>query len=443
MPRHRTLFEHDLLFRAKDRGEVGADRIPPADFDALQALVAGGSHEEDEEVFDDGNDRIPYARLFRLRNAKGELALQFRNFAGVIETPSGLQIEVLPKVAGDVGAARATLIRMLRVARRIPPVAAHQASLRPVGLPLTEFFARQFLDAVTHLLKRGLLSGYERVQRNERFLKGRLLVARQLRHNNVRADRFYSEHDQFRLSRAENRLVRRALEVVGAMTAEPANQRLVRELLFAFDDVPASVQVQADFDRCIKDRSLAHYDDALMWARLILLRLRPLAAAGQARVRALLFPMERVFEACVGAGLRRYCGTQASVRPQVSRQSLVTHQGQPYFQLRPDYLVEQAGNPRWVVDAKWKLLDALQSGADRKYRLSQADLYQLYAYGHKYLRSDLGERTLFLVYPRTDAFREPLAPFEYEPGHVLHVIPFDLERFELVGMDERGLGATR
>jgi len=437
MPRHLTLFEHDLLFRENPRYGAAMDRVSSADFDALQALVAGGVDDEHEEVFDDGGDRVPYTQLFRLRNAKGELALQFRNFAGVIETPSGLQIEVLPKVDGDVGKARATLMRMLRAAGRIPPITADPASLRPVGLPLVEFFARQFLDAVTHLLKRGLLSGYERVQRNERFLKGRLLVARQLRHNLVRADRFYTEYDRFLLSRAENRLIRRALEVVAAMVAEPANQRLCRELLFAFDDVPASAEIQADFDRCIKDRSLAHYDDALLWARLVLLRMQPLGASGKARVRALLFPMERLFEECVGVGLRKHYGPQATVLPQLRRHCLVTHNGKAYFQLRPDYLLEQGGNPRWVVDAKWKLLDARPSAGVKKYGLPQADLYQLYAYGHKYLRADSGDRTLFLVYPRTEAFREPLAPFEYEPGHVLHVIPFDLERFELVGMRER------
>lgn len=353
----------------------------------------------------------------------------------MIETPSGLQIEILPKTGESADRARNTLVRMLRVAERIPPVPAHQASLRPVQLPLPEFFTRQFLDAVTHLLKRGILSGYERLECNDRFLRGRLLVGKHLRHNLVRADRFFTESDRFRNNRAENRLVRSALDVVASTSKDPENEKLCRELLFALDDVPPSRQVNADFERCVKDRSLSHYADALIWAKLILLQLRPFSSGGQVRIRALLFPMERLFEDCVGAALRKHCRSWASVRPQAGGKSLATHRGLSYFQLRPDYVVEVNGIARFVVDAKWKLIDAAQSGPDKKYGLTQADLYQLYAYGNKYLSDAHGMKPVFLVYPRTDRFREPLDPFEFEPRQMLHVIPFDLDRCELVGVD--------
>lgn len=428
MPACCTVFEYDLLFRASASISEPGHRIPAADFDTLSALIVESNQEQGE------SEAIPYERLFRLRSAGGELALQVRNFVGVIEAPSGLQIEILPKAGGTPEKAREMLVRMLRVAKSIPPLAAHQASLRPVRLPLTEFFAKEFLNAVTHLLKRGLLSGYERLERNDRFLKGRLLIGKHLRLNLVSADRFYIEHDRFLLNRAENRLIRRALDVLTTISKEPANQKLCRELIFALDDVPASSEIAADFERCVKDRSLSHYADALMWARLILLRLRPMGRDGKARVRALLFPMERLFEECVGAGLRKHCRHPASVRSQSGAKSLVTHKGQAYFRLRPDYIVEIAGEPRLVVDAKWKLIDSTESGADKKYGLAQADLYQLYAYGNKYLSGGDGKRAVILVYPRTDAFREPLEPFEYEPDHILHVVPFDLERCEIVGV---------
>lgn len=433
----RTIIEHGLLFRASPGSPEAENRIPAADFDALRALLVDADDSDDgsEASGDTDTTTIPYARLLRLRNAGKELALQVRNFVGVLETPSGLQIEILPKVGASPEHARQTLIRMLRASGRIPPIPAHQASLRPVGLPLTDFFASEFLQAVLHLLKRGLLSGYERLQGNDRFLKGRLLVGQHLRHNLVRADRFYVEHDHYRLNRAENRLIRRALEVVSSVSVMMANQKLCRELLFAFDDVPSSSQIAVDFEHCGKDRSLTHYADALMWARLILLRLRPLGSGGQARVRALLFPMERLFDDCVGVGLRKCWQHPVHIRAQAGTQHLVTRNGTSYFQLRPDYLVEQGGHARRVVDAKWKLLVAPSTATDKKYGLSQADLYQLYAYGNKYLSKD-SARHVVLVYPRTDAFREPLPSLHYEHDHTLHVVPFDLDRFELIASPE-------
>ena len=426
---HCTVREHDLLLRSQASGSAGGNRIPAADFDALKALIVDADDDPDAV---DAADAPAYGRLFRLRNARNEVALQICNFAGVIQTPSGLQIEVLPKIGASHDDARNTLVRMLRTAGQIPPLPIHQASLSPVRLPLMEFFFSQFLDAVTHLLKRGLLSGYERVQRNSRFLKGRLLIGRHLQHNLANAERFFVEHDLLRLDRPENRLIRSALDTLATMAKDAGNQKLCRELVFAFDDVPPSREVRADLERCVKDRSLSHYADALTWARLILLRLQPIGRGGSARVHALLFPMERLFEQCVGAGLRKRCRHPSRIRAQSGARNLATHKGAPCFQLRPDYVVEHAGAPNLVLDAKWKRIDASGSASGRSYGLTRADLYQLYAYGNKYLDAANGIRTVVLVYPRTPEFPEALEPFEYEPGHVLHVIPYDLERCELV-----------
>ena len=60
------------------------------------------------------------ARALRLKGVKGVEAIQFQNYAGVIVTPDGTQIEILPKVAkiehsGDtVIASRAALLNMIR-----------------------------------------------------------------------------------------------------------------------------------------------------------------------------------------------------------------------------------------------------------------------------------------------------------------------------------------
>ena len=85
------------------------------------------------------------------------------------------------------------------------------------------------------------------------------------------------------------------------------------------------------------------------------------------------------------------------------------------------------------MDTKWKLLDA--SDHRNKYGISQADMYQLYAYGHKYLKKSKPPKKLMLVYPKTDKFEKPLPVFEYEEGLELDVVPFDLDEGVLI--DER------
>lgn len=99
------------------------------------------------------------------------------------------------------------------------------------------------------------------------------------------------------------------------------------------------------------------------------------------------------------------------------------------FQLQPDFLIDQSGFC-WVGDAKWKRLDA--GNRANKYGISQADLYQLFAYGQKYLG---GQGRMSLIYPRTSSFDEALPLFNFDDAGVLslEVIPLDLRTGELVG----------
>jgi len=91
------------------------------------------------------------------------------------------------------------------------------------------------------------------------------------------------------------------------------------------------------------------------------------------------------------------------------------------FQLRPDLLLSQ-GARHWVMDTKWKLL---QGDKSTRYGLNQVDLYQLFAYGQRYLR---GSGDLFLIFPMNDAVDWPIAHFDFQDGLLLHVVPFDLQR---------------
>ncbi len=79
---------------------------------------------------------------------------------------------------------------------------------------------------------------------------------------------------------------------------------------------------------------------------------------------------------------------------------------------------------------KWKRIDAADTKG--KYRLSQSDFYQMFAYGHKYMA---GKGTMALIYPRTASFHEPLASFQFSTALRLEVWPFDLELDQLIGWE--------
>ncbi|MCC4585942.1 McrC family protein [Xanthomonas sp. NCPPB 1067] len=364
------------------------------------------------------------ARLVELESRR---ELRLDSYVGVLESPCGTRVEILPKAMENgesIELGRGLLQKMLARCLSLTPRQSSPTLLRTFDAPLTEWVARQFLLGVDHLVKRGLRFDYHPVQEELRYLRGRLLVARQLRQPAGRAHVFQVEHDVFDADRAENRLIRSALEVVRKNTREPSNWRLAHELAHHLHEIPQSSNVAVDFQRWHHDRLMVHYKPVRSWCSLILHEQMPLAVVGTLNGLSLLFPMEKVYEQYVGQGLRQWLPAGAELTPQAARHYLAQHRGQHWFQLRPDFLIEYDGQ-RVVVDAKWKLLDGALDNGEQKYGLSQADFYQLYAYGQKYLA---GTGTLYLFYPKTSRFSALLPPFHFTEQLKLLVVPFDLER---------------
>lgn len=428
-----TVYEFDALTPTTPGGQdiEGLRTVPPRVFEwlELQALRA----------VEPGDGTSEWLRLTQRRGCR---AVQVRSYVGVIRAPDGFQIEVLPKVGKAIGGgdkeARQLLIEMLRCLGGFRHIQTDSAKLAATRMPLLEVFIGEFLRAVEHAVKRGLRSDYNARQGNLFALRGKLQLAPHLRQNLCRRDRFFSEFDEFSTNRPENRLLLTALRWVLSVTTSQANQQLARELCFVFADVPASNQVAHDLQQVRLDRGMEHYADGLAWARLILEEASPLTGAGGHRAPSLLFPMESVFEAFVAKHLARQLERPLTLTTQARGLSLVRHQGQDWFRLKPDLLIREAATNRLVLDTKWKLIDSAKANGSEKYGLSQGDFYQLHAYGQSYLE---GEGDVVLIYPKTDAFSEPLPMFEFPRSRNLRlwVLPFCLRERVLTLPDDEYL----
>lgn len=420
--------EHSCLLAGGSTYTPNAVSIPISAFNSLLADLH--NEKEDSEV----------QSFLRLTTFQRKPALKVQNYVGVLRTRCGTQIEVLPKLYShesnndSLGETRGQLLRMLRTLRDSPFKEAGRADIRNEKMPLLEVYITQFLVLVNQLVKRGIRSDYVRVQENTRFLKGRLLVSKQIRHNTFRQERFFIEYSDYQINRPANRLIKTTLHLVQGLSRISRNQRLALELGFVFEDVPESVDAALDFSKVKTDRSMGYYKEVLDWCRLLLSGQGPTASVGGFNTLTLLYPMERIFENyvahCLRGTLDEYFSDGHALKTQAAKYSLVErHQGKPIFNLRPDLLVLKDGRNVCVMDTKWKLINA--SDRSKKYGISQADMYQLYAYGHKYLKGS-GPKELMLIYPKTDTFTQPLPLFTYEDGFTLEVVPFDLQLGELI-----------
>jgi 5-methylcytosine-specific restriction enzyme subunit McrC len=351
--------------------------------------------------------------------------LQLENYVGVVETPCGTRLEILPKHFEEkdcIEANRALLLRMMKVAFDLPTREVGEAHLQLFRAPLSEWIMRQFLQALDHLIKRGMSFEYKRVEEEQRFLRGQLNRVKQNRQRPERQHYFHIRHDLFSPDRPENRLLKLALERVCRATEAPSNWRLAQELRNLLAEIPASDDVSGDFRNWRNDRLMGHYRQAKPWCELILNQQMPVAAVGEWKGISLLFPMEKLFERYVVACLRRSLAEGVDLRTHPSSQYLCEHNGGPMFRLEPDILIDK-GPDRWILDTKWKLIDS----TDRKnnYGLKQSDFYQLFAYGNTYLSAhDNGK--LVLIYPKRALFESALPAFHFSEKLTLWVIPFDL-----------------
>ena len=303
-------------------------------------------------------------------------------------------------------------------------------------MSLPEVFIAEFLGSVREVVKRGLRGDYRQQEGNLHALRGKLMVNEQVRQNSLHPDRFFTAHDEFSSDRAENRLLHAALRCVLAQSSSRENQQLARELAFVFAEVPPSPVPATDFARARRDRGMYYYADALAWARLILSGWSPVPSGGTHAAPSLLFPMEALFESYVARHLPAQLPPPLRLGTQVRSEHLVMHGQSRWFRLQPDLLIRQGQMVRMVLDTKWKLLDARFGSTVNKYGLSEADFYQLHAYGHAYLNG-VGE--LALIYPMTDAFQEPLEfGFLHNPDLRLWALPFCMKaaRLHLPGVLE-------
>jgi len=361
-----------------------------------------------------------------LLQVQGRRSLKWDSYVGVLETPCGTRLEILPKHHEQDDClikSRQLLRKLIQSALQLKPREASVASLALFDAPLSEWVMGQFLAELDLLVKRGVRFDYQRIEEEQRFLRGQLNVVAQMRQPPGRQHHFQIRHDVFLPDRAENRLLKLALELVAKSTQDAANWRLANELRSMLAEVPASRQVSQDLRAWSRDRLMAHYQAIKPWCELILNQQMPIAVSGEWRGMSLLFPMEKLFECYVEGLLRKQLLPAARLTSQASQHHLCAHDSGKMFCLKPDLLIDTP-EQRWILDTKWKRIDS--GKPEKNYDLSQSDFYQLFAYGHKYRRGDEVPR-LVLIYPYWSGLQKALPVFDFGEDMRLWVLPFDLD----------------
>lgn len=355
-------------------------------------------------------DALDFMRIGYRRNV-GEV-ISIKNYVGLIQMENGFQIQILPKISfgdgEDAGNTRTkkVFLRMLRGMKDFPSKVFHDASLKVERMNLYELFINMYLQEVRQLVKRGIRSDYVEQEDNLRYYKGKLLVNRHIRANWIHRERFYAAYEEFHPNRPENRLVKATLAKLQKLTHSTENSKEIRQLLTAFELVGASTNYEKDFSKVVINRNTKDYEMLMQWSKVFLMNQGFTTFSGSTASRALLFPMETVYESYVAQQMKKVMIPDGwEVSSQDKGHYLFT-EPRRQFALRPD-IVMKKGKRTVILDTKWK---SLTDNERANYGISQSDMYQMYAYSKKYNTPEI-----WLLYPVNDAMRGH-EPIQFESG---------------------------
>lgn len=372
--------EFDLLNEKELKTKMGTDYK-----DSFRKLI---SFIEEFAASPENEDAYQFMSIKKNREY-GEY-VTFKNYVGLIELDGGLQIEILPKIETSDEDIKTIFLNMLKSMKDFEGRTFNLSSLKADKMNLYEIFITLYLQEVYRIVKKGLKSSYNTIEENLNVLKGRLNIKEQITTNLTHKDKFYVSHDEYTLNRPENRLIKTTLLFLIKETKNNNNKKLCKQLLTYFETVDVSYNIDADFSIFSFDRTNRDYETLLQWSKVYLKHKSFTTFSGQSKSKALLFQMDKLFESYVAKLMKE---EMADTDYEVSTQDrgYYLFDTPEKFKLRPDIVVSK-DESNIILDTKWKNLCNREKD---NYGISQADMYQMYAYSKKYKNAP----EIWLIYP--------------------------------------------
>ncbi|MBC8134497.1 MAG: hypothetical protein H8F28_01250 [Fibrella sp.] len=367
-------------------------------------------------------------------DARGHKCLRAFQHVGVLRLAPGRTVHIVPKIHrptgedvtdGGVRRALQALIRWLGYAGTLPFHAAERAALEMQNPDWFEVMTRFFAENLRNEWRRGPVRTYiSQDDDHSSNLVGRWRVADQLRRPAEKSV-FCVTRDEFSGDTPLNRVLRYVCELLRRRTADRQNRAILDGVAGEMDadaiTLPHSVTL-ADADPArILSRLNVRYAPLLSLARLFLSNRSAELLPGQTddtETWAFTLDMNHLFEQFVAGFIARHrtlclpddladCTilpqTRGAIRYLATRETPPT---QNLFALEPDIAFQNPADKSFplLLDTKYKRLD----GNERtNLGVSQSDLYQMFAYAHRYdcprvillypatTDAEIGERAVF------------------------------------------------
>jgi 5-methylcytosine-specific restriction enzyme subunit McrC len=265
---------------------------------------------------------------------------------------------------------------------------------------LFEIFIRLYAENLLKLLNFDLPKSYEKKEENLNYLKGKLLIGKNIRNNLVNKTKFYCKYDNFSENILLNQIFKATTKKLLQLTKSKENYKLLLEIDLILKEVDLKSLTLKDFNKNSFNRLNNQFEDIFNLAKLLYFGKGINFFSKNEETYSLLFDMNRLFEEFIYESLKFKIKKEEKFQNLIigyekPREYLMKRTSKKLFQLKPDIVIyeEKEGKLfKEIIDIKYKIINNLDD-------LSRNDFYQMFVYSQIY---DCKE--IILLYPEMNYF---------------------------------------
>lgn len=314
----------------------------------------------------------------------GAYLLEATSYVGVISLPSGFRIQINPKISR-------TALYYILCYLYDAKIHTFDKSKFPQGSFFLDMFALIYKSELEKIIQQGLFKKYISEEDNQNFLKGKLLIDKQIKYNFINKHRFYCKYDDLTYDNLENQTILYSLTILSELVFDNRLKQELVDLRWILENevTPRSYLKIEDVDKLTFSRLNDYYEKIIYLSKQIIREIyvgdidaREIEAYGY------LIDMNLIFEKFILLLVKNTL-SEYSVKGQgVGINNLIKPIGNaPNVRIKPDMLISKNKNVKLIIDTKYKKISSKIAKA------TPADIYQIVSYSLAYKCNSM------LIYP--------------------------------------------
>ncbi len=350
----------------------------------------------------------------------GRKTIKAKQYVGIIKIKN-ITIQILPKIYKNEDnkqrEALTNLLYMLSYTNNLK-IKENIANLTKNN-DLFEIYIYIFAKNLLEEIERGIYRYYNKREENLNYLKGKLNINKQVKHNIIKKHKLYCIYNEFSENNLINQILKYAVEFLKNIAKNPKNKKLLNDLSFIFEDVEYKIITHKDFERITFNRMNERFKPYIKMVELFIKNSSINLNTKDLEIFSFIFNMDILFEEFIGNILRKYKGEifekyNLNVYLQYKGCYLMKDEnGNEIFALKPDIVIKENDKTVLIIDTKYK---KLVNDRSRNYNISQSDAYQMFAYLKKY-----NCKNGILLYPKYEEEINKRFKFDDETLHIKQI----------------------